>query len=600
MSLRLIAPSSVTALDPAPGPAAGRATPTSRLFRRTAGRAGAPDGAAAENAVTQAATSSGTALPTATRARFEASLGTDLGAVRIHTGDESQRAASALGAQAYASGDDIHFAAGRYAPDDPFGLHLLAHEVAHTVQQRGASASPLAKLAVSGPDDDIERDADRAADSMVVGRATTVASSPSTIARKEEPKPYAGPTPDNDFDGEHLTPAQRAQVDRLSADLLRPLVQSHVVASYVAYTQASTQIQAKLMAKKEARHDRDKRQVEMVMGAVGMMLGPLLGPGLAAAVQSKGAMLSGSLQAGLGQILRDGGGSALTVTHAQNLAQQQIATLIAKATPEAAGKLVGGAATKVGSVVGMLSITNDDEDTAASYVDAMLLAADKSQSALLDAIALTTDPAALLATYGHFAGGNLAKYRVEIETKAEHFLQQIAPTLNPSRGESVVRVDAYGRLRLARVKLNGSPGLLGASTSYEFRSWITPDMEALALGSTPNPTTIAASALSGHIPDPVAEGEAQGATRIVRLDAWGRPRLAVVGAETSGWSGAASGKYHFVQWIGASEPEQLAARVRGASQIGGITDLDPARVKALPPPPPDPVPAPAAPAPAAQ
>src|SRR5207302_4398227 len=86
-------------------------------------------------AVAAAAGSSGAPLPTAVQARFEQSLGTDLSTVRVHTGSDSATAAAAVSAQAYTTGSDIHFAAGRYAPDTPAGAHLLAHEVAHTVQQ---------------------------------------------------------------------------------------------------------------------------------------------------------------------------------------------------------------------------------------------------------------------------------------------------------------------------------------------------------------------------------------------------------------------------------------------------------------------------------
>jgi hypothetical protein len=95
----------------------------------------APD---AGDAIQRAASSSGSSLPEGVRGRFESSLGVDLSGVRIHTGEDSATAASAVGARAYTIGNDIHFAEGQYAPTDPFGIHLLAHEVAHTVQQGGA------------------------------------------------------------------------------------------------------------------------------------------------------------------------------------------------------------------------------------------------------------------------------------------------------------------------------------------------------------------------------------------------------------------------------------------------------------------------------
>jgi Domain of unknown function (DUF4157) len=190
---------------PAPAPSApGRSTLTSRLPGRPtmilrvesaeAARELAhawgprdPNGVAAGAgaAIDRAASSStGAPLPDDVRSRFEGSLGADLSAVRVHTGATSADAAHAVGAHAYTVGQDIHFADGRYAPGDPFGLHLLAHEVAHTVQQRGESApAPQCKLEVSSPGDAAEREADRAADAMVAGAPFAVPGAPPAIAR---------------------------------------------------------------------------------------------------------------------------------------------------------------------------------------------------------------------------------------------------------------------------------------------------------------------------------------------------------------------------------------------------------------------------------
>lgn len=131
-------------------------------------RPGAQALSAAEPKVARASQSSGQALPDALRARFEQSLDTDLSGVRVHTGSDSAVASRAVKARAYTLGQDIHFAAGEYAPDTPQGQELLAHEVAHTVQQQGVSTLQT-KLEVSSPGDALEREADVAARSMVAG-----------------------------------------------------------------------------------------------------------------------------------------------------------------------------------------------------------------------------------------------------------------------------------------------------------------------------------------------------------------------------------------------------------------------------------------------
>jgi hypothetical protein len=70
---------------------------------------------------------------------FEHRLGADFGAVRVHTGNTAAETARALNAEAYTIGNDISFAPGRYDPRTVAGGHLLAHELAHVVQQRGGT-----------------------------------------------------------------------------------------------------------------------------------------------------------------------------------------------------------------------------------------------------------------------------------------------------------------------------------------------------------------------------------------------------------------------------------------------------------------------------
>ncbi|HLL23617.1 MAG TPA: DUF4157 domain-containing protein, partial [Kofleriaceae bacterium] len=145
------------------------------LMRKARDSNGVAEGA--EAVVASAAGSSGFALPAPVMRKFEDSLGTDLSSVRVHTGGASEAAASAVGARAYTTGQDIHFGAGQYDPSSTGGQHLLAHEVAHTVQQRGGSPMRQNKgIEVSAPHDAAEHEADRAADAMVAGRAAEVTS----------------------------------------------------------------------------------------------------------------------------------------------------------------------------------------------------------------------------------------------------------------------------------------------------------------------------------------------------------------------------------------------------------------------------------------
>jgi hypothetical protein len=79
-------------------------------------------------------------LPEGERRHFERRLGADLGGIRIHADSTAHRAARDVHARAFSRGQDLFFGQGEYQPHTASGRHLLAHEVAHTLQpDAGAS-----------------------------------------------------------------------------------------------------------------------------------------------------------------------------------------------------------------------------------------------------------------------------------------------------------------------------------------------------------------------------------------------------------------------------------------------------------------------------
>jgi Domain of unknown function (DUF4157) len=81
--------------------------------------------------------SPGQMLDAETRTFFEPRFGQDFSPIRIHTDRQAALSARSVGALAYASGSHIAFGAGQYAPTTDSGKALLAHELAHTLQQTG-------------------------------------------------------------------------------------------------------------------------------------------------------------------------------------------------------------------------------------------------------------------------------------------------------------------------------------------------------------------------------------------------------------------------------------------------------------------------------
>jgi hypothetical protein len=128
---------------------------------------------------------SGTPISAEVRARMEPKLGADLSQVKLHSGQDSARAAAQMGARAFTVGENIHFNAGQLAPGTREGDRLLAHELTHVVQGRSTAIQRKAEAddgehedeqseddedsehEVSDPADASEQEADSVADKVM-------------------------------------------------------------------------------------------------------------------------------------------------------------------------------------------------------------------------------------------------------------------------------------------------------------------------------------------------------------------------------------------------------------------------------------------------
>jgi len=119
------------------------------LLQRKASGGGSKEAGVAPPAVHQVLASAGGALDQSTRAFFETRFGRDLSGVRVHTGSLAAESARSVGARAFTLGNNIVFGHGEYAPEDPSGRRLMAHELAHVVQQQQIALPPLRRACKS-------------------------------------------------------------------------------------------------------------------------------------------------------------------------------------------------------------------------------------------------------------------------------------------------------------------------------------------------------------------------------------------------------------------------------------------------------------------
>ena len=108
--------------------------------------------------------SEGQPLDPETRTFMESQFGRNFEAVRVHADGTADRSSRAVNAHAFTVGRHIGFSAGAYKPHEPDGRRLLAHELAHVVQQ--GPVGPDAELELTPANSPAEQQAESAAASV--------------------------------------------------------------------------------------------------------------------------------------------------------------------------------------------------------------------------------------------------------------------------------------------------------------------------------------------------------------------------------------------------------------------------------------------------
>ncbi len=578
--------------DHAPPPSArggapGKSTLTSRLWRsaRRDDRGVAPG---AEEAVAGLG-GGGAPLPGGVRDRFEASLGADLGAVRVHTDDASATAADAVGARAFARGNDIHFAAGQYQPDDPFGMHLLAHEVAHTVQQSGGAATTQYKLAVSSPGDAAEVEADRAADAMVAGETASVAmTTGADLGRAiyRETKPTAT------GDTSKSTAANDAAIEREFEIELRREAGGRLSRAYTSFSNAAKLVRDEVK-EKEAEPSLVETLLEVAVGA--------LAPGLVGlATKPLQGMLSSFAARAIERVVKDPTTQVSTYLKADDLIKKlDLDGEKAKAGYKAlAGSLKKAAASAEspadpGTADAPLPITNNGKPMKVSalidmftkrfnvYIDGVDVALGGMKKEGLLGVFATFDPK--VANQDLYAAQirDLVKKHEEVRRFTDGALMGGGLSGKNEGYRRIVMLGAWGVTQPALITHVRTSLVASTKGHWHFEKWVEDDMidTAVAAGKTQpgGLETVYAGKpyqggfglpILGHIDNPKTEGH-----RILQVGSWGKIRLCY--AKYTDTPSA-----EFIAWVAPND--ESFARVKAERQ-GGLKSVPESIFKKVPP-----------------
>jgi hypothetical protein len=163
------------------------------------------------------------------RSRMERGFGQSLSGVRLHTDSVAARLTHSFSAKAFTIGNEIAFGAGQYRPESIVGDALLAHELAHTIQQGAGARSATGPQPISAVGSPLERQADTAAEHVVrslwsaggaednaaISKPITGASTGLRLQRCSDDSPKPAPAPPSPQD--------------LMREALRRVLQDHTI-----------------------------------------------------------------------------------------------------------------------------------------------------------------------------------------------------------------------------------------------------------------------------------------------------------------------------------------------------------------------------------
>jgi hypothetical protein len=107
------------------------------------------------------------------RERLERASGRDFAGIRIHDDQDANRAADRMNARAFTIGNHIYFGKNQYQPTTTSGVHLIAHEAAHSVQQGRHASTVSAHARTTATVNPEEQEATHLARSVAKGHAST-------------------------------------------------------------------------------------------------------------------------------------------------------------------------------------------------------------------------------------------------------------------------------------------------------------------------------------------------------------------------------------------------------------------------------------------
>lgn len=134
----------------------------------------------------------GNTIDSTTRSKMENAFGSSFSDVEIHTDSQASLLSNNMNSRAFAVGNHIAFGNGEYQPGTLIGDALMAHELAHVVQQKNTSNKISSASINKNSNDSLEYDADNSAVYAMISLHGKSKGLPKDIIKKALPRLKTG------------------------------------------------------------------------------------------------------------------------------------------------------------------------------------------------------------------------------------------------------------------------------------------------------------------------------------------------------------------------------------------------------------------------
>lgn len=193
--------------------------------------------------------------------------------VRVHTNDAAERSATTMAAHAYTVGADIAFGRGAFNPGTETGRRLLAHEVAHVVQQLSTPSNTSGTHARLVAHDNGAESTAQSVAQAIERRTATPTILPTGPALQRD----AATTPENQIEAKLRSADERLLPWRRKADLHEALVLLRTLdPQRLRELVARLDAPGRLLDSLDGVSDDDRREFSDVLGRIAVLRNTLL------------------------------------------------------------------------------------------------------------------------------------------------------------------------------------------------------------------------------------------------------------------------------------------------------------------------------------